>query len=137
MALRADAHDYAKKCKQCQLFSNMPKQPAEIIASVLSPIPFAMWAVDIVGILLTSTKQAKYCIIVIDYMTKWVEYRSLATITEEAAKSFMLEHVILRFGIPKICVSENCTQFVGNKFETFLVPFQNSAEVKFCRAPSG
>ncbi|XP_074323796.1 uncharacterized protein LOC141660708 [Apium graveolens] len=57
--LRADAIDYAKRCVQCQLFATVPKQPPEEMTSVLSPIPFAVWAVDIVGILPTSTKQAK------------------------------------------------------------------------------
>ncbi|XP_074347263.1 uncharacterized protein LOC141686105 [Apium graveolens] len=61
------------------------------MTSVLSPITFDVWAVDIVGILPTSTKQAKYCIIAIDYMTKWVEARPLSSITEEAAKKFFLE----------------------------------------------
>ncbi|XP_074347791.1 uncharacterized protein LOC141686647 [Apium graveolens] len=83
---------------------------------VLGPIPFAMWAMVIVGILPTSTKPEKYCIIAIDYMTKWVETRPLSAITEEAAKKFFLEQIILRFGIPKICVSDNETQFIGNKF---------------------
>ncbi|XP_074342687.1 uncharacterized protein LOC141680329 [Apium graveolens] len=63
--LKADASDYAKKCVQCQLFTTVPKQPPEEMTSVLSPISFAVWAVDIVGILPTSTKQVKYCIITI------------------------------------------------------------------------
>ncbi|XP_074374678.1 uncharacterized protein LOC141715093 [Apium graveolens] len=61
------------------------------MSSVLSPIPFAIWVVDIVGILPTSTKQAKYCIIAVDYMTMWVEARPLSAITEEVVKTFMLE----------------------------------------------
>lgn len=79
------------------------------MASVLNPIMFAIWAIDMIGILPTSTKHAKYCIMAIDYMTKWVEARPLATITEEAAKKFMLKHVILRFGIPNVCVSNTRT----------------------------
>ncbi|XP_074374574.1 uncharacterized protein LOC141714983 [Apium graveolens] len=118
--VKADSVEYAKKCVQCQLFATVPKQPPEEMTSVLSPIPFIVWAVDIVGILPTSTKQTKYCIIAIDYMTKWVEARPLSTITEEAAKKFFLEQIILRFGIPKTCISDNETQFIGNKFRKFL-----------------
>ncbi|XP_074377895.1 uncharacterized protein LOC141719416 [Apium graveolens] len=76
-----------------------------------------MWVVDIVGILPTSTKNAKYYIIAIDYMTKWVESQPLSAITEEAAQNFFLDHIILRFGIPKVCVSDNGTQFIENKFQ--------------------
>lgn len=105
------------------IHSTIPKQPLEEITSVLSPIPFAMWAVEIVGILPTSTRQAKYCIVAIDYMTKRVEARPLSAITEEAAKKFFLEQIILRFGIPMVCVSDNGTQFIGSKFRKFLVVF--------------
>lgn len=93
------------------------------MASVLGPIPFVMWVVDIVGILPTSTKQAKYCIVSIDYMTKRVEAHPLATITKEVAKKFMLEQIILRFGIPKDCMSDHHTQFIRNKFRKFLHHF--------------
>ncbi|XP_074363341.1 uncharacterized protein LOC141703805 [Apium graveolens] len=68
--LKANASEYAKKCVQFQLFTTVPRKPPEEMTSVLCPIPFAVWAVDIVGILPTSTKQNKYCIIAIDYMTK-------------------------------------------------------------------
>lgn len=47
----------------------------------------------------------------------------MATIIEEAAKKFMLEQVILRFGIPKVCESENGSKFIGSKFRKFLHHF--------------
>ncbi|XP_074352467.1 uncharacterized protein LOC141691594 [Apium graveolens] len=89
--LKADASEYAKKCVQCQLFATVPRQPLEEMTFVLSPISFAVWAVDIVGVLPTSTKQTRYCIISINYITKWVEARPLSVITEKAAKKFFLE----------------------------------------------
>ncbi|XP_074352563.1 uncharacterized protein LOC141691702 [Apium graveolens] len=95
--LQADASEYTKKYEQCQMFATVPKQPPKKMNSILSPIPFAMWVVDIVEILPTSTKQAKYCIISIDYMTKWVKARPLSVIIEEATKNFFLEQIILRF----------------------------------------
>ncbi|XP_074336666.1 uncharacterized protein LOC141673832 [Apium graveolens] len=104
---------------------------------VSSPIPFAMWVVDIVGILPTSTKQAKYYIVAIDYMIKWVEGRPLATITEEMAKKFMLEQVILRSGIPIVCMSDNGTQFIINKFRTFLHRFEIQQKFSSVGHPKG
>ncbi|XP_074342184.1 uncharacterized protein LOC141679633 [Apium graveolens] len=71
------------------------------MASVLSPISFVMWGADIVGIQLTSSKQEKYCIVVIDYMTKWVEAHLLAIITEEVVKKFMLEQKFSSVGQPQ------------------------------------
>ncbi|XP_074377638.1 uncharacterized protein LOC141719157 [Apium graveolens] len=56
-------------------------------------------------------------------MTKWVEALPLSAITEETAKKFFLENIILRFGISKIYISDNGTQFVENKFRRFLHHF--------------
>ncbi|XP_074341970.1 uncharacterized protein LOC141679368 [Apium graveolens] len=38
LAIRADAHQYTKKCRQYQLFSLISKQPSEEMTSVLSLI---------------------------------------------------------------------------------------------------
>ena len=35
------------------------------------------------------TKQAKFLVIAIDYFTKWVEAKPLATITEKNVKNFI------------------------------------------------
>lgn len=45
-----------------------------------------MWAVVIMGILPTIIKQAKYCTVEIDYITKWVEACRLVEIIEEVEK---------------------------------------------------
>ncbi|XP_074346880.1 uncharacterized protein LOC141685689 [Apium graveolens] len=70
-------------------------------------------------------------------MTKWVKARPLATIFEEAEKKIMLEQVILRFGIAKICVPDNGTQFNGNKFKTFLHDFGIQRKFSFVGHPQG
>ncbi|XP_074335982.1 uncharacterized protein LOC141673148 [Apium graveolens] len=107
------------------------------MASALSPISFSILAVDIVGIRPNSTKQAKYCIVTINYMTKWVEARLLATVTEEAAKKFMIYQVIQRFRIPGVCISDNGTQFIGNKFRTFLNHFGIQQKFNLLGHPQG
>lgn len=83
------------------------KQPPKEMTSVLNPITFVIWVIDIIVILHTITKQAKSCIVILEYMTKWVETRPLAAITEEAAKNFMLEQIILQFEIPNIFISDS------------------------------
>jgi len=44
-----EATEYVKKCDKCQLNSPIPHQPPEELYSILSPIPFAVWGVDILG----------------------------------------------------------------------------------------
>lgn len=64
--------------------------------------------------------ELQYVMVAIDYMTKWAEAKALRNITQEDAISFAREHVITRFGIPKVLISDNGTQFIGSKFTKFL-----------------
>ncbi|XP_074362237.1 uncharacterized protein LOC141702474 [Apium graveolens] len=47
--IHSDFVSYVKKCLQCQKFNNVPKQSPSLPVSVLSPIPFAVWGIDIMG----------------------------------------------------------------------------------------
>jgi hypothetical protein len=66
-----------KKCKECQFF---PKH-----ANLLRPIniswPFAIWGIDIVGILPRAPGGFRYLFIRIDMFTKWIEAMPAVNIT--------------------------------------------------------
>ncbi|XP_074342695.1 uncharacterized protein LOC141680339 [Apium graveolens] len=47
--IHANAVAYVKKCSKCQKFNNVPKQIPSLPGSVLSPVPFAVWGIDIMG----------------------------------------------------------------------------------------
>ncbi|XP_074328306.1 uncharacterized protein LOC141666212 [Apium graveolens] len=47
--VHADFIAYVKKCPQCQKFSKVPRQSPSPPTSVLSPIAFAVWGIDIMG----------------------------------------------------------------------------------------
>lgn len=43
-----------------------------------------------------------YLIVAIDYVTRWIEGKALASITARKVKEFFYEDIICRFRIPKI-----------------------------------
>ncbi|XP_077231507.1 uncharacterized protein LOC143864468 [Tasmannia lanceolata] len=47
--LRQDALSLVKKCEKCQKFSPTVHQPAVPMAPIISPLPFALWGMDILG----------------------------------------------------------------------------------------
>ncbi|XP_074347075.1 uncharacterized protein LOC141685873 [Apium graveolens] len=49
LTIHQDAIDFMKKCKECQLFSNVTRMCPVLPSSVLSSIPFAVWGIDIMG----------------------------------------------------------------------------------------
>jgi transposase InsO family protein len=77
--------------------------------------PFAVWGVDIVGILPRPPRGFKFLFIGIDTFTKWMEATTVVNITQEAAVKF-LKTIIYRFGVLKRVLTDNGTQFKGAKF---------------------
>ncbi|KAL0377453.1 UNVERIFIED_CONTAM: hypothetical protein Sradi_3050800 [Sesamum radiatum] len=64
-----------------------------------------------------ATGQRKFLIVAVDYFTKWVEAEALAKISEKEVIKFLWKNIICRFGIPRALISDNGTQFSGNKLK--------------------
>ena len=56
---------------------------------MMVPWPFTQWGLDIIGPFPTTIRQLKFLVVGIDYLTKWVEVKDLATITEKNVRSFI------------------------------------------------
>ena len=67
----------------------------------------------------TAVRQLKFLVVGIDYFTKWVEAKTLATIIEKNVRGFVWRCIICRFGIPRVLVSDNRKQFDNDSFWDF------------------
>ena len=77
----------------------------------MSTWPFAKWSLDVIGPLTMARGQLRYCVIAVDYLTKWVEAEPLAQKTEAKCTGFLWKNVICRFGIPHTVVTDNGKEF--------------------------
>jgi hypothetical protein len=59
----------------------------------MSPWPFYMWGVDILGPFPASQGQVKFLLVAVDYFTKWIEAEPVATISSEKVMSFYFVNV--------------------------------------------
>ena len=69
----------------------------------------------------TALRQLKFLVVGIDYFTKWVEAKPLATITEKSIRAFVWRNIICRYGIPRVLVSDNGKQFDNSAFRNFCL----------------
>jgi hypothetical protein len=72
-------------------------------ANPLRPIdlscPFAIWEIDIVGILPRAPGGFRFLFVEIDTFSKWMEVMPVMNITQEVAVKF-LKSIIYRFDLP-------------------------------------
>ena len=59
--------------------------------------------------------QKKFIVVAVEYFTKWVEAEALGKITKNEVMNFVWKNIVCRFGIPRILISDNGTQFQGKK----------------------
>ena len=114
-----DATELVRKCIICQEHAKISCLPTKPLTSIISPLPFQQWGLDILGPLPIRRGQCKFAIIGVDYFTKWAEAEPLATITEQKVRNFVWRSIIYRFGILKALISDNGKQFDNQKFKNF------------------
>jgi transposase InsO family protein len=61
----------------------------------------------------------RYVVVAIEYFSKWIEVKSLATITSVTVQKFFWQNIVCRFGVPKAISVDNGTQFDVETFKEF------------------
>ena len=124
--MEADCHTFVKKCIPCQKHGNLIYQKQEQLHSILSPWPFAKWRMDILVPFSPGKGQVKFLIVAIDYFTKWIEAKPLATITTQQVQQFVWKYVICQYGVPHTIITDNGRQFIDKE----LTKFYTSLDIK-------
>ncbi|KAK2999291.1 hypothetical protein RJ639_023820 [Escallonia herrerae] len=116
--MQRDAIEFTRRCDKCQKFAPT-HTPVVPLTSIVYPIPFAVWGMDLLGPFPMASGQRRFVIVAIDYFTKWTEAESLATITSAKCEDFFWKNVVCRFGVPRALVVDNGKKFNNNNFRTF------------------
>ncbi|GJU06325.1 reverse transcriptase domain-containing protein [Tanacetum coccineum] len=80
--MHADARKLIRECNSCQ-------------------------GIDIAGPFPKGLGKVKFLIVAIDYFTKWIEAKPVATITGAQIKKFVWDNIVCRFGLPVEIISDN------------------------------
>nr|GEU64328.1 reverse transcriptase domain-containing protein [Tanacetum cinerariifolium] len=112
-----DACDMIQKCNDCQIHRLITRSPQQPLTPVKAPWPFYNWGIDIAGPFPEGPGKVKFFIVAMDYFTKWIEAKAVATITGDQVKKFVWDNIVCRFGLPGEIVSDNGKQFNDNPFK--------------------
>ncbi|XP_074346770.1 uncharacterized protein LOC141685577 [Apium graveolens] len=114
-----DVHQYVQSCDRCQRTRNISRRNEMPLNSILEEESFDVWGVDCMGPFAPSF-QNKYILVVVDYVSKWVE--AIATPTNDAhgVSKFFKKTFFSRIGVPRILISDGGKHFLENRFESML-----------------
>jgi hypothetical protein len=115
----SDAADLVKKCENCQKCARDQKQPSSLTQLIQPTWPLQRWGLDLLGPLPPTQGNLKYVIVVVEYFSKWIEAKPLATITSVTVQKFFWQNIVCRFSVPKAITIDNGTQFDAEAFKDF------------------
>ncbi|GKB03608.1 reverse transcriptase domain-containing protein, partial [Tanacetum coccineum] len=82
-SMHMDAIEVIQSCDACQIYSPISRLPKQDMTLVMAAWLVIQWGIDIVGLLPEALGKVKFIIVAIDYFTKWVEAKPLASITRK------------------------------------------------------
>ncbi|GJZ69942.1 reverse transcriptase domain-containing protein [Tanacetum coccineum] len=115
--MHRDARDMIRTCNDCQIHRPVPRNPQQPLTPITAPWPFYKWGIDIAGPFPEGPGKVKFLIVAMDYFTKWIEAKAVATITGNQVKKFVWDNIVCRFGLPGEIISDNGKQFSDNPFK--------------------
>nr|GEY39503.1 reverse transcriptase domain-containing protein [Tanacetum cinerariifolium] len=117
-----DAHTLVKSCDTCQRqgtisFKNeMPQQMIQVCEI------FDVWGINFMGPFPPS-KSNKYILVVVDYVSKWVEAKALSTNNARVVVKF-IKQLFSRFDTPNALISDRGTLFCNKVLENALLKYR-------------
>ena len=108
MTLENDCISYVRKCHKCQICADKIHVPPTALNVMVSPWPFSMWGMDVIGPISPKASNGhRFIFVVNDYFTKWVEAASYANVTKSVVARFIKREIICRYGFLKRIISDN------------------------------
>jgi IS30 family transposase len=77
------------------------------------------WGLDLLGPLPLAQGNLKYVVVAVEYFSKWIEAKPLATITSVTVQKIFWQNIVCRFGVPKAITVGDGTQFDVEVFKEF------------------
>ena len=114
-----DAHHFVSICDKCQRMGSISKRDEPPLQPILKVELFDIWGMDFMGPFLSSFSNL-YILLVVDYVSKWVEAIPTRTNDAKVVANFLRNHIFTRFGTPKALITDGGTHFYNKIIDNVL-----------------
>jgi hypothetical protein len=91
-----DTKDFIRRCGACQMHGNINSRDAMLLTNNLQIELFDVWGIDYMGLFLKS-KNCEYILVVVDYVSKWVEAMPCRVVDSRSSKKIFEEIIFSRY----------------------------------------
>lgn len=132
MTMEVDCYLHMQTCHKFHIYADKIHVLPVPLNILISPCPFAMLSIDVIGrIKPTTSNRHHFILVAINYFTKWVEAISYANVTRQLMVRFLKKEIICRYGVPNKIITENGSN-LNNKMmkelrKNFKIEHHNSS----------
>ena len=114
-----DTHHFCKSCLSCQKLGGITSRNRMPLNPIFVVEIFYCWGIDFMGPFPPYFGYL-YILVVVDYISKWVEAIPCKNNNHKIVLKFLKENVLSRFGIPREIISDGGLHFCNRPFETLM-----------------
>ena len=106
----------------CQRMGNISRKHEIPLNNILEVELFDVWGIEFMGPFLSNFGN-QYILLVVNYVSKWVEAGVLPTIDAKVVTRFLKKNIFTRFGTPRAIISDGGSHFCNRQFEALLAKY--------------
>ena len=114
-----DIKEFIQRCIPCQKHGNINARDAMPLTSNLQLELFDVWGIDYMGPF-PKSKNCEYILVVVDYVSKWVEAMPCRAVDAKNSKKMFEETIFPHFGVLRMVISDGGTHFTDKNFHNYL-----------------
>ena len=113
---------FMKSCDRCQRTGNIERRNEMPLTNILEVELFDVWGIDFMGHF-PSSYGHRYILLVVDYVSKWVEAILTTSFDAKIVLSFIRRNIFSRFGTLRAVISDEGSHFCNKLFASLLAKY--------------
>ncbi|KAL5540047.1 hypothetical protein UlMin_042820 [Ulmus minor] len=114
-----DTNEFCRSCERCQKLGSISRRHMMPLNPILVVEIFDCWGIDFMGPFPPSFGYL-YILLAVDYVSKWVEAIPSRTNDNKVVVKFLKEHILSRYGTPRVIISDQGSHFCNRSFEALM-----------------
>ena len=118
-SLFKNAHQFVSTYDKWQRMESISRKDEPPISTILEVELFDLWGMDFMGPFPPSFSHL-YILLVVDYISKWVEAIPTRTNDASVVAKFLRSHIFTQFGTPRALITDGGTHFFNKMVDKVL-----------------